>query len=47
MITQLLRFIWKEKVWWIVPSVIVILCLGFLISVSALAPISPFIYALF
>ncbi len=38
-------FAWKNKVWWIVPMVLVLLLLALLIATSQTA--APFIYTLF
>ncbi len=39
-------FIWQEKMWWIVPFVIVLLLVGLLAIVGS-SPIGPAVYALF
>lgn len=47
MFKQLLAYIWKNRLWWIAPAVIVFLFMGVLIAISAASPISPFLYVLF
>jgi hypothetical protein len=41
------QYIWKEKKWWLIPPIAVIVLIGILIAVSAATPVSPFIYMLF
>jgi hypothetical protein len=45
LLKEFIGFAWQNKVWWIVPMVLVLLLLGFLI-VSSQA-VAPFIYTLF
>jgi hypothetical protein len=45
LLKEFIGFSWQNKVWWIVPMVLVLLLLGFLI-VSSQA-VAPFIYTLF
>jgi hypothetical protein len=47
MIKELGTYLWKNRLWWLIPPVIVFLVFGVLIAVSALSPVSPFIYVLF
>lgn len=42
---EVFQFAWKNKVWWIVPVVLVFLGIGLLIVVGETA--APFIYTLF
>ena len=44
---DLFRYLWKNKLWWILPPIVVFVIFGILIAVSAVAPVSPFIYMLF
>ena len=45
---DLLRYFWRRKLWWMVPLVIVMLCVGILLVVAVeQAAIAPFIYVLF
>lgn len=44
---DLFRYIWENKLWWILPPVIIIMIVGVLIFVSSATPVSPFIYMLF
>lgn len=45
---SLLRYFWRRKLWWMVPMVIVLLCVGLLLVIAVeQAAIAPFIYVLF
>ena len=44
---DLFKYLWKNKLWWILPPIVVFVIFGILIAVSAVAPVSPFIYMLF
>lgn len=46
-IKELFSFLWKNKLWWMMPIVIVFVLLGILIWVSQSSAVVPFIYALF
>ena len=43
---ELLAFLWEEKMWWMIPMVLMLILFGavFLFTVS---PAAPFIYTLF
>lgn len=45
LLKEFVGFAWQNKVWWIVPMVLVLLLLGFLIVSSQ--TVAPFIYTLF
>ena len=44
---ELLSFFWKEKMWWMIPMLIILLMLGILMIFSQSTPVAPFIYTLF
>jgi hypothetical protein len=44
---DLFAYIWKNRIWWILPPVILIIIVGVLIFISSATPVSPFIYMLF
>jgi len=44
---EFLSFLWQEKVWWMIPMVVVLLIFGLLIVFAQSSPIAPFIYTLF
>lgn len=44
---ELLAFLWKRKLYWMLPMVITLLVFAVLIAVGGSGPLSPFIYTLF
>jgi len=46
-IKDLLGFLWKKKLWWLIPFVIVLLSFGILFMLASSTGLGPFIYALF
>ena len=46
-VRELLVFLWKERIWWMIPMVIVLILLGILIFMAQSTPVAPFIYTLF
>lgn len=42
---ELVQFIWKKKVYWIVPVIVFLILLIFLIIIGT-SPVSPFIYTI-
>lgn len=44
---ELLRFFVRNKRWWLLPTVIVVLLLGVLLVLAQSSVIAPFIYTLF
>ena len=47
MIKYLWSYLWKNRLWWLIPPIVIFIIVGILIAVSAAAPVSPFIYVLF
>lgn len=47
MVKELMQYLWKQKAWWLAPSILLLLLFGALITLSAMLPVSPFIYMLF
>jgi len=41
------EFLWERKVWWMLPSVLVLFLMGILVVASKVPILAPFIYALF
>jgi hypothetical protein len=41
------RFLWKNKLWWITPMVLVLALFGFLIFLADNSQVAPFTYVLF
>lgn len=44
---ELLAFLWKEKIWWLIPMVVILLLLGILMVFAQGSAVAPFIYTLF
>ena len=44
---ELLTFLWKRKLWWLIPMVTVLLLFGLLLIFAAASGVGPFIYTLF
>ncbi len=44
---QLFRFLWQQKLWWMMPMVLVLLLFSVLIFFAHGTAVSPFIYTLF
>jgi hypothetical protein len=41
------EFLWERKVWWMLPSVIVLFLMGLLVVAAKVPVLAPFVYALF
>lgn len=44
---ELLLFLWKQKLWWLIPMLVVLVALAILIALGNVGGIGPFIYTLF
>lgn len=44
---ELFQFMWKEKLWWMIPFVALLLIIGVLILFAQSSPIAPFLYTIF
>ena len=44
---ELLGFLWRRKVWWLIPMVVVLLVFGLLMIFAQTSALAPFIYTLF
>lgn len=44
---ELLGFLWRRKMWWMIPLVMVLLFIGLLIGFGSASGVGPFIYTLF
>ncbi|MBI64505.1 MAG: hypothetical protein CL778_04445 [Chloroflexi bacterium] len=44
---DLIKYLWKQKLWWAIPTVAVMLLFGIIIVVGSSTGIGPFIYTLF
>ena len=45
--SEFLRFLWKQKLWWLIPMVLMLLFVGLVIVLSQTPAVAPFIYTLF
>ena len=46
-VSELMGFLWKRKLWWLTPMVFVLLLFGLLLIFASASGIGPFIYTLF
>lgn len=46
-VKELFRFLWNERLWWMVPLVAVLLVFGGMIVLAQQSVLAPFIYTLF
>ena len=44
---ELISYMWRRKMWWMIPIVIVLLLFGLLIGFGSSSGVGPFIYTLF
>ena len=44
---ELLGFLWRRKLWWLIPMVALLLVFGLLLVFASASGIGPFIYTLF
>ena len=44
---ELLRFLWTQKLWWMIPMVSILLLFGLLLFITQGSALAPFIYTLF
>jgi hypothetical protein len=44
---SLLAFLWRRKLWWLMPMVTLLLAFGLLLIFASTSGIGPFIYSLF
>ena len=44
---ELLRFLWEQRLWWLVPFVTLLLLFAILLVFAQSSPLAPFIYTLF
>lgn len=43
---ELLTFLWAQRLWWLIPLVVVLMLVAALIAFAAATPLGPFIYPL-
>ena len=46
-IQGLFRFLWQQRLWWMIPMVAILLLFGVLLILAQHTVIAPFIYTLF
>jgi hypothetical protein len=46
-VSELLRFLWQRKLWWLIPMIVVLMVFGLLLIFASASGIGPFIYTLF
>jgi Family of unknown function (DUF5989) len=46
-IGELMQFLWRRKLWWLMPFVVTLVLVGVLIVVGEVTGAAPFIYTLF
>jgi hypothetical protein len=44
---ELLFFLWKRKLWWLIPMVSILILLALLLIFTQASSIAPFLYPLF
>lgn len=44
---ELLVFLWKKKLWWLIPIITFLVLLGLLLIFAQSSAVAPFIYTLF
>ena len=44
---ELFQFLWSQRLWWLIPMVVVLILFGLLLLFAQSSPLAPFIYTLF
>ncbi len=44
---ELLAFLWAQKLWWMIPMVLVLVLLGLVLFFGTQTGVAPFVYTLF
>lgn len=44
---ELLSFLWKRKLWWLIPMIVILFLFGLLLVFTQSSAVAPFIYTLF
>ncbi len=44
---ELLAYLWRRKLWWMIPMVTVLVLVGLLLVFTQTSALAPFIYTLF
>ncbi len=46
-LAELIAFLWQQRLWWMIPMVVVLVLFGTLMVLAQGSALSPFIYTLF
>lgn len=46
-VSDLLAFLWRKKMWWLLPIVVVLLIVGLLVLFAQGTTVAPFVYTIF
>lgn len=47
-VAELFGFLWKRKMWWLIPMIVMLMLVGLLLILASASPaLAPFIYTLF
>ena len=46
-VSELFSFLWKRKLWWLMPMIVVIVLFAILLIFAQGSAVAPFIYTLF
>lgn len=46
-VTELMQYLWANKLWWLAPPVIILVLLAILLVIAESSAVAPFIYTLF
>ncbi len=44
---ELLVFLWRKKLWWLIPMIVVLVLFGLFMIFAQSSAVAPFIYSLF
>jgi len=44
---ELLAFLWRRKLWWLIPMVVLLIFFGLILIFAQSSAVAPFIYSLF
>ncbi len=47
LIKELGQFLWQQKLWWLIPLIVVLILIGVLLVFAQATPLAPFVYTLF
>jgi hypothetical protein len=45
-VRELMGFLWTQKLWWMIPLVVMLLIIGALVALASATTLAPFIYPL-